>query len=544
MSNEYADLGFVKDEGDDHEDLGFVPSAPLPKYAPMQALEDTVRAVGQGVTMGHLPQIQGAIESGAVSGPEYEAAKAGVRTKLAEGSRRNPPLAFAGEMAGSVGAGAAGGAAATMALLRGISLLPAAQRAPYIAAIMYGKTLPKAAIEFAPGAVAGLAQNPGGDIDEPGAMRRRAANAAGGGLLSTLLGGVRSWSGGAAERQASIVAGLPKSEIKMGYKAGKPATIGRTMLDEEIIGKLIPRSKETLYRRADEAANRAGADKQEVIDIIEQELRDPPIVRAPSPQPGSPDFSVGSIPVETPPADIIDTRIIEKKIRDALKFNPSHPRSEGLENNLDNFLANLHRNLPGQPYTSIGAADKLKVYTGGRINWKKPRVDFSPEEKMDAALYSSLNDTIDETVDFVTTKSGIANPFLAGKLQNAKKRYGSLDTARKSLLDRIAADEARKSNLMPVVGPMEYGFGGLGFAGAMMNQSSTPETIAATLGSMIAARGARKYGRQVLARQLDNTSRALNYVPIYEAMTALPPSGLGAYDRSQSPWMNLRTTKE
>jgi hypothetical protein len=472
------------DRADDEND------APLPVYAPMQALEDTARAAGQGLTLGHLPQVQAALESGHVSGPEYEAAKTASRAALAQAHRRNPQLTFAGEALSSA-LPLPGAAMATGAKVGG------AVRSALVNAIL------------------GAAQNPGGDIDEPGALKKRLWGAGIGGTVGALLGKLQTASGPAAEREAFRALGPTKRDVVTARRKGNINSIGRTLLDEGVIGN-VPRSKETLYQRALEAADDLGSQKSEVINILDEEAG---------------------------PMGFLGKEDIGNTVKNSVALNEQHPLAAARAERAERFASGIARNSPDGPFISLREADKLKTDTGKMINWKKPPVDFTEKEKLNAALYHALNEGVDAKADFIVDKTVLANPYLKGELQRTKIGYGNVDTSKRILNDRIAAEEARRA-----ISPSDYGVGLSGIMASLVGGAEAGPAVAIGVGLGITNKLSRMYGRQLTAKQLDNISRVLNYSPIYEGMMSAPEGIYGTYNRSQSPqmssWGLLRTTKE
>jgi hypothetical protein len=468
------------------------PSAPLGQYSQMQSLSDALRAGAQGLTFGHLPQVQGAIESGHLSGPKYEEAKKGVRKDLAAGYERNAPLSAVGQLVGS-----AAPLVATSAL--GAPMAAGALRSAILAALQGGL------------------QNPGGDVDEPGALKKRGYQAAASGALAGLLGKLQTWSGPAAERQAFDALGPSKRDIMLARQKGNLQNIGRTVLDEGVIDN-IPVSKEVLYERAGDAADLAGSRKSDIIK---------------------------DLGARSGPAGMINLDDIKSRLKALLQINANHPEAAARAQRAEQFADGIGGGSAANGKLSFVDADNLRIDTGKFIGWQKINPNtINPESQIfNKGLYRVLTDVVDETGLSITGPGGLNLPALKTELDATKKAYGNLSDAKRILDNRVAREEAGR-----VISPSDYGVGlaaGIGSAAAGV----TPG-MAVARGFALGAinKTLRTYGGQFTAKQLDNMSRVLNYSPLYNSLTGVPAGIYGTYNRSNAPsmsaWGLLKSTRE
>lgn len=464
--------------------------AGMANYDPMQSLADMGNAAAQGATFGHYPQIRGAIEAGDVSGPTYEKAKAGVRDLLAQGRARNAPLAFTGQVAGS-------------------SALPFAA----------GLTLPKVAgplYTAIAAALQGAAQNPGGDVDEPGAIEKRGKQALAGGIFGAILGKLQGWSGPAGERQAVSALGPSKRDILIMRQKGTLQDNGREILDQGVIGNL-PRGKEVMLDRAREAAREMGQRKSDVIKVLDDEAG-----------------SLGHI----------DTKDIADGVVSDVSKNTNLPGGPEFNQRAQDFADSIGRNSANGNRLSLADADALKTATGKDIGWLKtqPNRDTA-SEALFKSLYARLNAAIDSKANWLTKNTILANPNLDGELQATKRGYGAMTESSRILDSRISAEEANR-----VISPSDYGMGAVGAVASAASGTGAGTSAVTGFGLGALNKIVRTYGNQFNAKQLDNASKVLNYSPLFNAITGIPEGIYGTYNRSLDPkmssWGLMRTTRD
>ncbi len=521
------------------------PPDPLPAYAPMESLRNVIHSMGQGATFGHLPQVEGAVRSRSTSGPEYEAAKAGVRKDLDAARRKNPALNFLGETAG------------------GAAVLPAAEFATGLKTV---GAVRSALIS----ALMGGAQNPGGDIDAPGASKKRLYNAIFGAGVGGGMGYLQTNAATKAERMALAALKPTPRDILLARQAGNQESTGRTLLGENqvfnenpniienlrngirdlldhknvvpgdpttwekiksrVIGdtgifkpdqgliRNIPRSKEKLQMRVRDAIDDAGAAKAAVIDEL--------------------DSNSGR-------AGYIDIYDIQNKFLDATQINPN---LSGFENRLSAaqaYISKVARNSPLGNKLTLRDADRLKTAVGKDVDWNRINSLKSDPQKtvFDETLYHLLNDAVDGKAVTLARNPQFGNPGVATQLAGSKLQYGNLKTSERILEKNIAKEEAgRQVSGGDAAATLVGGLTGL------MSGSAPASALAIAAATGAGNHIARKYGAQIAAKQLDNVSRLLNS-GLYSTMLGTPEAMRGAYERKRvygphNTWSALKTTRE
>lgn len=503
-SNDHADLGFMPE---DHDDLGFVPEPTKPaEYSQMQSLEDMLRGLGQGATFGHLPQVTGALSSGAVSGPEYEAAKLKSRAALNEARKRNAPLVFGGELAGGI--------AVPLGTLSGEA-----------GALRSALT----------GAGVAAAQNPGGDIDTAN-LKLRALNALIGGTVGGAAGALSSNAGTMAEQRAFKALGPSKRDVKIARQRGNLESTGRSLLDDAIIGKR-PVSRDTLLDRVEAAKQAAGQTKGNIIDELSQ-LEQQYIAKFghhPKQSPGLvPTGRAGEVmpsypnPVVAAPGAHggIDLDAIRESVKKELSLNPNLPKAPSRGKHLEEFTAGIAQGKKSLP---VKEADKLKTDTGVYVNWMRQNsMGTEPESQaFHKELYNALNKGVDDAAEVLAREY---KPELLEGLSKSKKTYGNMSTAEQVLDNRISGDFANR-----MVSPSDYGVGAAvaGSNHARGNNVAKSAMLGATAAGI--NQFLRTYGNQLSAKQLDNLSRLLQnnkFNFAFKAATTLAPgASIGAKER-------------
>lgn len=475
----------------------------LSTYDPMQGLSDAMRGVGQGVTAGHLPQVQGALSTGSISGPDYEAAKLKARAALDAARMRNAPLVAGGEVLGGVGLGEGAGAL-----------------------IGEGGAL-KTALT---GAGLSAAQNPGGDVDAPGSGKKRLENAMIGLGMGGALGGLREGAAGMAENRAFKALAPMKRDVVYARDRGNMQSIGRDLLDNGVIGNL-PASKDTMLDRVADVKNASGAKKSGIIDELDQLEQDylakfghhPKDAQALVPVATDPNLPVPvSANPDVPAKGGIDLNAVRGSLRNRLALNPDLPEAASRKARVDDFVAGVGQSKDSM---SVKAADKLKTDTGAQVNWMRQNtMGIEPERQLfHKELYNALNKGVDDAADVLAKQY---KPELAPELAKAKKTYGNMAQA-EGILDRGASRDFANR----LLSPSDYGMGAASAVGAA-SQGKTPlqtsiyGAAAAGINQFL-----RRYGNQISAKQLDNLSKALNQSGVLSGTVGAASGSIGAADR-------------
>lgn len=437
------------------------PAPEYPQFSGAKSAADIALSLGQGATAGYLPEIGAALQSRSVSGPGYEQKKQALQERLLQ---RDAVPAMLGEFTGSAASPLALGAAGA---LRG---------APSLARI--------AAIN----AMAGGAHN--APIGSENPMQDRAINAGVGAGLGTIGGALSSALPGFAKRQAFKGLGPQKTQVKQAMANNMIEPMGETLLEEGVIGNL-PRGKQALYERADEARESIGAKKGQLIDDL-QALVDQFAAK-----------KSGNMP--TTKGDKLQYGVDVVGLRQAFKqrlaVDPDLPEAAELTGKIDGFIDSFAQN---KEFISVKRADELKTKLGQKIKkWKPPGTVSSEPVKdvLNQELYRDLNQSVDDSAEAIASEFG---PDLLPELRMLKKKYGALSQSQDVLENRIASDTANR-----FVSPSDYGTA-LGTGAGMLGRG-TPLT---TAGMAAAAAGAmnqlaRKYGSQITAKQAYNLSKLL-----------------------------------
>lgn len=457
--------------------------APLPSFDTGKSTEDILMSLLQGATFGHLPQVGGAIKAGAVSGPEYESEKQAISKRLAQ---REPVTGALGEVAGSVVSPVGLGASA---LLRG------------------GASIPRAA---AVGAGLGALQSPGGDLSLEQIQERLKGAALGGALgggLSAVSGPVSRGMESFAERRAFSALRPFKAAVKEARARDRIEPVGRTLLDEQIIGN-IPRSSEALAERIGEAKKLVGEKKSQIIDDIES-LVDRLV-------------SEGAILPAKPGQKIqakagVEVKSLKAAVKDNLKVNADLPQAEQFEEKLDKFLEGFAK---GKERLSVKEADKLKTDLGKFVRrWYRPGApQVEPfSEQFNKELYRALNKGVDDAAELMAKTY---KPDIVEDLRKIKSTYGNLSEAEKIAGQRFEADFANR-----FVSPSDYGVGMATSAGSLARgeravQAGLVGAAAAGVNHFL-----RKYGNQITAKQVDNLSKLIGSKALQNIMLVNPTVG-------------------
>ncbi len=451
----------------------------LPEYRPLESLQSGLAGAGQAVTMGYAPDI-----ADKLLGPE-----AGKRYR--ELLQKNPAMATLGAGVGSV-------------------VSPEGM----LANAVKGGRLVQAGL----GAATGAAYNVPEQENNYDALMERLKNAAIGGVSGFAVGGAQERMREEAPKAAFEALRPYKKNVKDALQKDNIAGIGKTALDEGIIGN-IPRGSEKLLERTEEKLSQVGKQKSALIDQI---------------QSASDDFAnkmaqdVENIPINPtriPKQGKVEYGIDVQKVRDdvlsRLKQDPRLPDAKKFNSDLKEFVDNF---AEGEKYISIKDADKLKVDLNRYIkNWySNPLVD-PKSQAFNKNLYSTLNSSIDDTAEFLAKKFNLP---ISKELKSSKRRYGNLSEIEKTLENRVTGDVANR-----MISPSDYGMGSTGAViGAMSGGASGAAVGGATLGAL--NQFLRKYGSQLKAKQYNNLVSAMDKLGIFSpnAQTISIPAIQGSYN--------------
>jgi len=450
---------FISDDDMLHLESASMP--PLPKYDPMGGLESALAGMGQAPTLGYAPEI-----AGKVLGPK---AKSSYNKAL----ESNPALSFVGEMAGGAALGTGLG-----------KIVPATRAAQGLL-----------------GGAIGAAQNIPEQDSNYDAIIERLKNAGTGLAFGTAFGGGKERMKNSAEEAAFKALGPNKKAAKDALARGNVNSIGRTLLDEGVIGN-IPRSQDTMLERAQSAREIVGAKKGQLINQI---------------QAASENFAnqeaqklMDAIPLDPkriPQAGKVEYGLDVQKIKDAIRkdLNISSDLDGGdINEQIDKLLEKFSK---GKKFIGIKEADKLKTEAGTLVKkWYSGQASEPIKQQYFKSLYSKLNDGIDETAEFLAKKF---NMPIGKELGESKKAYGNLATSEKILEDKIAGNAANR-----MVSLSDYGMiiGGAGVGASRGSDYKDSAMTGAAVG--LIHNFLRRYGRQIQAKQLNNLVGAMDRLGI------------------------------
>lgn len=483
-----------QDKGKDFisdEEMAVLEKQGLPKYDPMQALSDAMRGVGQGVTFGHLPQVVGAAKSLSVSGPEYEAAKQQERAALEAAQVRNPALVFGGELVGGTaipGIGMGKVASKSMGALKGAGI----------------------------GALTSAAQSPGGDVTWE-SLDTRLKNALLGAAMGGALGGVAGSAGAAAERRAFKALGPGKRDVLLAQQRGDIQGLGRSLLDEGIIGN-IPSSREGMLERISAAKEKAGASKGAIIDelaSLEEQFKtkfgqEPGLVPA------------GAVSATPEVSGGIDLNAIREMLRGQVAPNINISDAPQRMEKIEELIQNIGRGKKSLP---LKEADIYKTAVGKEINYSRlnPLATAPDREAFDRSLYSALNKGVDDAAEVLAKTY---KPELSGELAKSKKLYSKLAAAEGILGKKVSGDIANR-----LISPSSYGSGAAVLAGSLAKGGAVGPAAAAGAAAAGVNQFLLQYGNQLSAKQLDNLSRLLKTKGVFSGAAGAGAVATGAIER-------------
>lgn len=552
-----------EDMQDAQEMPGVGPSVLDEEPTVVERLKAALLGNAQGVTGGYAPQIGAAIDPmvakavGAIKGvdmgptPSYVQRRDAIAKEYQDAHNAAPNWYGGGELAGAIAMGSKipGGAA---------------------------KTLPGKMASGALGGalLAGLA-NPGdqpGKVD-PFQMDQRGINTAMGGILgggapmvaSGLVKGAgvlkrfserQAFKGlgpyAKAARQAlqtdvtSLPAELEGSALQeellkqgplKGPKVDQASDIGRTLLDEKIIGNM-PVSHEKLAERAAKLAKKKGAEIGSYLGELEDatgrlqtkmagEINDAAAQTHASERAASQDrFKVNHGdknivdeglaekirahdaaqpgPPQASPGLGVDRKSVADAMRDELLTSHSDIPGAASKNRTVKNLIDQFEKTGDKRLIPVIEAEAKKVAVGKTINWRRlPMDDVPVAEQVNRSLYSKLRQGVEDAATMA--ESQVGGPSV-GKFQRLKRAYGNLSKA-SAISEQRAGHELSKSLVLP----------GTGFALGASYTTHPEETIEERLGNGVkgaliagAARGLWKILPQINANAASKGSLLLN----------------------------------
>lgn len=422
---------------------------PLPPYDPMGGLTSALAGMGQAPTLGYAPEI-----AGKILGPKAE-------KSYNEALNANPALAFTGNLAGGAVFGTGLG-----------KIVPATRAAQGLL-----------------GGAIGAAQNiPEQDSNYDAAIERL-KNAGIGTALGLALGGGKERLKTSSNEAAYQALRPYKADVRKALQKGSTADIGRTALDEGIIGN-VPRGTDKLLDRTDEAVQKIGAKKGALIDQV-QNAADNFAEQQASKLIDNLPLDPKRIPKTGKTEYGLDVQKIRDSVKSELKVNDKLPEGAAINKQIDDLLDNFSK---GEKYISIKDADKLKTELGAFVkNWYSNPNSDPIKQQFYKTLYQKLNSGVDETARFLAQKLGLP---ISEELNSTKKSYGNLKQIQSTLENRLMGDISNRT-----LSPSDQGLGAM----AAIKYNEPVGLSVAALNNFL-----RKYGNQIRAKQYDNLVRAMD----------------------------------
>lgn len=365
-----------------------------------------------------------------------------------------------------------------------------------------------------------------GALEPAGDMAERAKQAGKGALLggaftgaveatAPLIGKASEWIGDKAKDFAEQKAfkALGPFKRQAAQNADEINQIGRTALDEGIIG-WKPTSSQTIAERASEAVANKGGEIQALTDELS----------------GLENQASYSGMPRTQIAENLKAKLIKNSEIPAVQ-----ERNAKVSQWIDDFVNS------GEPNLSFQKLRQLKGDVKDLIKWDRlPQADIPLEEQFHRALYDELRSGEESGADAIE-KAFYGNQ--SNRLQDLKSTYGDLKTAQRIAENRASSDTANRA-----IGLTDTISGG---AGATVG-AHVGGPVGAALGGAVGAVGnklGRTYGNQVMAKAADATSKAFLSPTLLDLMkkspAALPlltktlPGGGGALEAvSRQPAAN------
>ena len=447
---------------------------------------------GQGLTLGLLPHLQAAAEPALAKiydtftgdhvsddiKPNY-VDRRDDNIKRIEKQKNDYPVSYGG---GNLSGGLAMGMAAS-------PLAPAlAEGAGLGSRILQGAKI---------GAGFGAASNPGdteGEIS-PLQLSDRAVNTAKGAAIGAgsvpvvegVLAGANAIGNklkGTAETQAFKALGPYARDVKKAYAKDDIQNIGRTALDEGILGGFKPISQDTIATNAENALGNKGDQLQKYLE------------------------SLASNGEQSGVQSTLDRSQIGAQLRKKL-INPNTDipgvaaKNDQMEALIQQFEAGKQNMIP------MLEAENLKRSVGKEINWDRlPGADIPTQEQAQRALYGELKGGVENAAEGAERNIG---PQDGSKFGDLKQDYGNLQTAANISGNRTAREMANR-----FISPSDYMSGSAGAIGGMaMGMAHGAPIEGAVLGAGLGLvnKVARTYGNQINAKSLDTVSQMLMKSP-------------------------------
>lgn len=293
-----------------------------------------------------------------------------------------------------------------------------------------------------------------------------------------------------AEKRAFKGLGPYQKDAEKAFQSGQANKIGRTALDEDIIGN-IPSSYETLAERASTASEIRG---KELGDYIEKLAEAEQLLK----QKGQslPGFSSG-----------LDRKRIAEKMREEL-INPNVdiPGISSKNAKIEKLISEFSEG--GDDAIPLLKAEMMKRSVNKEINFDRLRgADVPIEEQVQRSLSNKLKTGVEDYADVLDKTVG--GPSSRGFI-DLKNKYGDLEK-----IERLTGRRSAKEFANRMVSPSDYGTAA---AGAISGGLGT----GALLGAVNQA--ARKFGNQVMAKQADNISKALLKSPNMQQLANSNPA--------------------
>lgn len=439
-----------------------------------QAAASMLQGFGNQATLGHLPQLNAAVEPAAagiadlVTGgnssettPDYVARRDSWIKQQLDAKKASPRAYLAGQLGGG---------------------LATAEAMPIAAAeTIPGQMLSGAASMAAQSAL----QNPG---DQPGVVdplqleaRGEAASdkrnliGAAAPLAGPILGKSGDLLGKLSKRRAFGALGPYAREVTKALGKDAIEPIGQTALETGLIS-FPPRGYEALSKRAGRMADTAGADLGQTVEQMAQKETGDPVS--------------------------LNREEIANNIANKLQSTGNEDVAGVADKNgqLQKMLENWKTGgAPGEAVTEVNPnipllqAELKKRAVNKEINWDRLPNDKGPlEEQFNRALSGELKGGVEKGGEELAAKTG----FPLQEFKNQKQTFGNLQTAQQLLDKRQARDFANR-----MISPSDYGAAATGAMLGRMN-SSPGETFKHTMlgaGLGLVNHVGRKYGNQLSA---------------------------------------------
>lgn len=340
------------------------------------------------------------------------------------------------------------------------------------------------------GAGIGLLSNPGdvkGEVDglqigdrAIGGVVGGVTGGAGQGLLEA-PGALKDKFKSSAERSAFKALGPYSREARQAMAKDKVESIGRTVLDEGVIGK-IPRSYETLEGRAKSSSELVGKELDDYINALSKK------------------------------SEQLGINVDKKDIAEEVAKNLTGSKTEipgVLEKNakVQSALERFSGNADEKPL-SLAETEGLKRALGKEIKWDRlPGADIPVEEEINRALYSKTRGASEGLAQRVEDEAFGKG---TGVFKGLKETYGNLETAEDILGKRNAKEFSNR-----MVSPSDYMTGGIGaLAGVAAGDDPVEKAKYGLIGAGLGGvnKIGRLYGNQVMAKSKDALSKGFGGV--------------------------------